>query len=86
MYVFELEFSLDICQGMVLLEHMVTLFKNRVILRSLYIVFHSGCTMEVLKEAEHSPGMSLCHAFLSTCQGSQLSLPNLHSLNSQLCF
>ena len=72
-YVFELEFSLNICQGMVLLDHMVTLFL--VILRSLCIVFHSGSTMEVLKAAEHSPGMSLCHAFLSACQGSQFIYP-----------
>ena len=76
-YVFELEFSLDICQGMVLLDHMVTLFL--VILRSLFIVFHSGCTMEVLKAVEHSPGTSLYHAFLSTCQGSQF-------ITSQLFF
>ena len=44
MYLFELELSSfpDICPGMGLLDHTATLFL--VFLRSLYTVFHSGCT------------------------------------------
>ena len=39
---FELWFSLDICPGVGLLDHMVALFL--VFLRNLHIVLHSGCT------------------------------------------
>ena len=38
---FKLEFSTDICPGVVLLDHMATRFL--VSLRALHTVFHSGC-------------------------------------------
>ena len=41
MYLFKLEFSPDICPGMGLLDHVVSLFL--VFLRTFHIVFHSGC-------------------------------------------
>ena len=40
MYLFELEFSLDICPGVGLQDHMVALFL--VFLRNLHTVLHSG--------------------------------------------
>ena len=40
--IFKLEFSLGICPGMGLLDHMVILFL--VFLRKLHTFFHSGCT------------------------------------------
>ena len=42
MYLFKLEFSLDICPGVRLLYHMVTLFL--IFLRNLHTVLCSGCT------------------------------------------
>ena len=42
MYLFELEFSLDICPAVGLQEHTVALFFS--FLRKLCIVFHSGHT------------------------------------------
>ena len=41
-FFFELEFSLDICPGVGLLDHMVTLFL--IFLRNLHTIFHTGCT------------------------------------------
>ena len=41
MYLFQLEFSLDICPGVGLQGHMVTIFS---FLRNLHTVFHSGYT------------------------------------------
>ena len=41
-YLFESEFSLDICPGMGLQDHMVTLIFS--FLRDLHAVLHSGCT------------------------------------------
>ena len=41
-FFFELEFSLDICSGVGLLDHMVTLFL--IFLRNLHTIFHTGCT------------------------------------------
>ena len=41
MYLFKLEFSLDICPGVGLLGHMVALFL--VFLRNLHTILHSGC-------------------------------------------
>ena len=41
MYPFELEFSLDICPGLRLQDHMVTLFS---VFRDFYIVLHTACT------------------------------------------
>ena len=45
MYLFELEFSPDICPGVGLLGHMVTLYL--VFLRKLHTVLHSGCTIYI---------------------------------------
>ena len=42
MWLFKLWFSLDICPGMVLLEHMIVLFV--VFLRNLHTALHNGCT------------------------------------------
>ena len=42
MYLFQLEFSPDICPGVGSLDHMVALFL--VFLRNLHTVLHSGCT------------------------------------------
>ena len=41
MYLFELQFSTDICLGEGLLDHMATLFSFS---RNLHTVLHSGCT------------------------------------------
>ena len=41
-YFFEIEFSLDICPEVGLLDYKVALFS--VFLRNIHIVFHSGCT------------------------------------------
>ena len=42
MYCFKLEFSLDKCPGVGLLDNMITLFL--IFLRNFHTVFHSGCT------------------------------------------
>ena len=61
MYLFKLKFSPDICPGMGLLDHVVTLFL--VFLRTFHTVFHSGCFDLHSLFSAPSPAFMVCGLF-----------------------